>query len=157
MSRSIATRLSHSVAPIRCLTLVAIGLVTLLVLAGASPAVARAARLPDAESVRDSRDYVFTIGIIAGVTDRTVTLRFEDGQTETYTLDASTTIQTQNGDAQRLADLKAGNMAMVLSVESTTTAVTIVNGGDAGFHEATPADIRGHEDDACEPSSSPAT
>jgi len=103
------------------------------------------ARPMEATSVRDDRDYVYSVGTIASVSGQTVTLRFDDGQTETYTLDVATTIQTQNGDAQRLTDLKAGNLALVLSVENSTTAVSIVNGGDAGFHEAGPADMRGHE------------
>jgi hypothetical protein len=103
---------------------------------------------PAASSAPDSRQYVFTMGTIAQVSDDAITLRFEDGQTETYRLDATTTIQTQNADAQSVDDLEVGNAALVISEESHTTALTIVNGGEAGFHEAGPADIRGHED-AC--------
>jgi len=144
----------------------AAGLLMLLTFGSASTAAAAPAWTPHAAearaaihpanawSVRDSRDYVFSEGTIIGVGSHVVTIRAEDGQMESYTLDDATTIQTQDGDAQRLADLKVGNAALVLSVENTSTAVTIVNGGDAGFHEAGPADMRG-DDEACAPCDAP--
>jgi hypothetical protein len=145
----------------RCLLLV-VGLALLLTLGGsaasaraataepsaATPVATHAAQLTSGPGFQDRRQYVFTIGILARVSDRAITLRFEDGQTETYTLDAATTIRTQNGDAESLADLKVGNMVLVIAEENTPLALTVVNGGEAGFHEAGPADIRGH-DDAC--------
>src|SRR5262249_24446895 len=87
--------------------------------------------------------YVYSVGIIAGVNDRSLTLRFDGGQTQTYTVDGSTTLQTQNADAQQLTDLKLGNVALVLAAENDSHAVVVVNGGADGFHEATPADMRG--------------
>lgn len=100
-------------------------------------------------ALRDSRAYVFSVGILTRVEGRSITLRFDDGQTETFTLDASTTIRTQNGDEQTLADLKVGNTVLVIAEERSPVAVSVVNGGQTGFHEASPADIRGHEDDEC--------
>jgi hypothetical protein len=94
---------------------------------------------------------VFSMGLLAAVDARTVTLTFADGQSETFNVAPQTTIQTQNGDAQTVADLDIGNMVVVIAHEDDPTALTIVNGGDAGFHEAGPADMRGHEDDACAP------
>ena len=99
--------------------------------------------------VRTSEQYVFSMGIVDRVTATTLTLRFDDGTTETYTLDGTTTIQTQNGDALRLDDIEAGEMVIVLTVENDPLAVTIVSGGEAGFHEAGPADIRGHDEREC--------
>lgn len=104
---------------------------------------------PPAPTVRDTRDYVFSVGILERIDGRSITLRFDDGQTETFILDASTTIRTQNGDEQSLADLKVGNVVLVIAEEHSPVAVSVVNGGATGFHEAGPADIRGHDHDEC--------
>ena len=90
---------------------------------------------------------VFSMGELAAVDARTVTLMFADGQAETYRLAPETTIQTQNGDAQTVSDLDVGVMVVVIAREDDPTALTIVNGGDTGFHEAGPADIRGHQNE----------
>jgi hypothetical protein len=102
-----------------------------------------------APSVQASEQYVFSMGIVDQVGADRLTLRFDDGVTETYTLNGATTIQTQNGDELRVADLEVGEMAIVLTVENDPLAVTIVSGGAAGFHEAGPADIRGHDEREC--------
>ena len=99
--------------------------------------------------VQASEQYVFSVGIVARVGADTLTLRFDDGVTETYRLDRATTIQTQNADALRLADLEVGQMAIVLTVENDSMAVTIVSGGEEGFHDAGPGDIRGHDEREC--------
>jgi len=106
-------------------------------------------RLAAVPGIRASEQYVFTIGIVDRVSADALTLRFEDGATETYTLNGATTIQTQNGDALGLADLEIGDMVIVLTVENSSTAVTIVNGGENGFHAAGPGDIRGHDECEC--------
>ncbi|MGE3272511.1 MAG: hypothetical protein AB7P40_27445 [Chloroflexota bacterium] len=85
------------------------------------------------------------MGELASVRDGKVTVSFGDGATETYRVTDETTIQTQNGDAQAVSDLTPGNMVVVITREDDTQAVTIVNSGATGFHEAGPADIRGHE------------
>ena len=100
--------------------------------------------------VQASEQYVFSVGIVDRVGADTLTLRFDDGVTETYRLDRATTIQSQNGDALRLADLEGGQMAIVLTVEKDSMAVTIVSGGEEGFHDAGPSDIRGHDKRECE-------
>jgi hypothetical protein len=48
-------------------------------------------------------------------------------------------------------------MVVVIAREDDTTALTIVNSGDDGFHEAGPADIRGHQNEcmACNEESHP--
>ena len=102
-----------------------------------------------APSVRASEQYVFSVGIVEAVTADRLTLRFDDGMTETYTVNGATTVQTQNGDTLRVADLAVGEMAIVLTVEDDPVAVTIVSGGADGFHEAGPADIRGHDEREC--------
>lgn len=100
---------------------------------------------------QERRDYVFSVGILDQVSTDTVTLRFEDGATETYGVDSATSVQGQNADAQSLADLEPGTMVIVIANEHDATAVTIVNGGPEGFHEAGPADIRGHDQPECLP------
>lgn len=99
--------------------------------------------------IRASEQYVFSMGVVDWVSANSLTLRFGDGETETYALDGATTIQTQNGDALDLTDLTIGDMVIVLTVENDRTAVTIVSGGEEGFHDAGPADIRGHDEDEC--------
>src|SRR4051794_28290857 len=59
---------------------------------------------PVSLNIRDNRQYVFTMGVLADVHRDAVTLRFEDGQTERYAVDATTTIYTENGEAQSVAD-----------------------------------------------------
>ena len=102
-----------------------------------------------APCVRASEQYVFSVGIVEAVTADRLILRFDDGMTETYTVNGATTVQTQNGDTLRVADLAVGEMAIVLTVEDDPVAVTIVSGGADGFHEAGPADIRGHDEREC--------
>ena len=99
--------------------------------------------------VQASEQYVFSVGIVDRIGADALTLRFDDGDTETYRLDRATTIQTQHGDALRLADLEIGQMAIVLTVENDSMAVTIVSGGEEGFHDAGPGDIRGHDEREC--------
>lgn len=108
-------------------------------------------------TVRADTQLVFSVGTLTKVEQQTVTLSFDDGKTETYQLVPATAVQTQNGDAQAIADLDVGAMVVVIADETDFTALTIVNGGAAGFHEAGPADIRGHADAcaACEPAGSP--
>ena len=137
------------------------GLAMLMAGFGGSGGVVRAAPVPaqagDAltpgldttTGIRASEQYVFSMGIVDWVSAESLRLRFEDGETETYALDGATTIQTQNGDALDLADLAIGDMVIVLTVENDRTAATIVSGGEAGFHDAGPADIRGHDEDEC--------
>lgn len=140
-------------------------LIVILLLAGLTPAatVAEAAQpLQQAPASRvaltptpapegaQAVQLVFSMGQLAAVDARTVTLTFADGQAETYLLAPETTIQTQNGDAQTVADLDLGAMVVVIAREDDPTALTIVNGGDTGFHEAGPSDIRGHQDE-CNP------
>jgi hypothetical protein len=103
----------------------------------------------NALSVLASEQYVFSMGIVDAVSADRLSLRFADGYTETYTLDGATTVQTQNGDALRVADLEVGEVVIVLTVENDPVAVTIVSGGAEGFHEAGPADIRGHDEREC--------
>jgi hypothetical protein len=110
-----------------------------------SPAVTRgtadATGIPVEPSIRDDRQYVFSIGILARVTDGTIALRFDDGQTQTYRVDAATTIHTPNGDVEHLADLAVGNMVLVITEEHQATAVTVVNSGGPRFAEGGPYDI----------------
>ena len=103
---------------------------------------------PDTAQQAD-RQYVFSVGYVDRVGTDALTLRFDDGATETYHLNDTTAIQTQNGDELRRSDLEVGEMAIVLSVENDPTALTVVSGGAAGFHEAGPADIRGHDQPEC--------
>ncbi len=120
--------------------------------AGSAPFLedaAPASQTADATDVGASEQYVFSMGVVDTVSADELTLRFADGDTETYTLDGATTIQTQNGDALRVADLEVGEMVIVLTVENDPLAVTIVSGGAEGFHEAGPADIRGHDEREC--------
>ncbi len=121
--------------------------------ATATPAVSaleQATPRPEASQSQNDRQYVFTVGRLIRVQPNAVVLGFEDGASETFALDTQTTIRTQNGDPERFADLEVGDMLIVITEENDPTATTIVNGGDAGFHEAGPADIRGHEhDEAC--------
>ena len=129
------------------------GLLLMLTAIGGVPAIpAHAASAPLlvlATDVRAGEQYVFSMGIVDRVSAESLTLRFDDGYTETYTLNGATTIQTQNGDALSLADLEVGEMVIVLTVENDPVAVTIVSGGAEGFHDAGPGDIRGHDEDEC--------
>ena len=137
------------------------GLVVLMAVSGWSVGPARAAPHPARDSgvptphlvatmgIRASEQYVFSMGVVDRMSADALTLRFGDGETETYALDGATTIQTQNGDALDLADLAVGDMVIVLTVENDRTAVTIVSGGEEGFHDAGPGDIRGHDEDEC--------
>lgn len=118
-----------------------VGLVLLATVLGVQAAV-----VPSALA---SEQYVFSMGIVEAVSADRLTLRFDDGVTETYTVNGATTIQTQNGDALRVADLEVGEVAIVLTVENDPVALTIVSGGMGGFHEAGPADIRGHDEREC--------
>lgn len=118
---------------------------------------------PPTPAARGDVQLVFSIGTLAGVGQQAITLAFDNGQTETYQLGPATTVQTQNGDAQALTDLDLGATVIVIADETSQTAITIVNGGDSGFYEAGPADIRGHTDpcapcgpESASPSASPA-
>src|SRR5215210_3429903 len=82
--------------------------------------------------IRASEQYVFSVGIVDRVSNGSLTLRFDDGSTETYTVDSKTAIQSQNADALTLADLEIGEMAIVLTVENDPLAVTVVSGGQDG-------------------------
>jgi hypothetical protein len=121
-----------------------LGMMLAAVLLLGGPTAALAAPVVAPES-RANVDYVFTIGILERVDARSMVVRFEDGTTETYTLDASTTIRTQNGDDLDRASLKPGDVVMVIAEENSPLAISVVNGGATGFHPAGPADIRGHE------------
>jgi hypothetical protein len=88
---------------------------------------------------------VFTMGIVAGVGRDAVTLRFEDGQTETYQWNDTTTFQTEAGAAATVGDLNVGDMVMIVAPEDSSTAMTIVNAGDRGFDAGGPFDIGSHE------------
>jgi hypothetical protein len=138
------------------------GLLILALVGGTArtPAPAAAAPLSPAEAapmtrqettaaVNSNKDYVFSVGTVDRVSADSLTLRFDDGSTETYALNATTAVQSQNGDALTRGDLQIGEMAIVLNVENDPTAVTVVSGGAAGFHEAGPADIRGHDQREC--------
>lgn len=98
--------------------------------------------------VAHAEEYVFSIGILLKVDQRTITLGFEDGATETYRIGPETTIRSQNGDERRLADFEVGNPVLIVTPAGNSTAFSVVDGGPTGFHEVGPADIRGHED-AC--------
>jgi hypothetical protein len=87
----------------------------------------------------------FTMGTVAHVDHDAVTLRFEDGQTETYIVGSTTTFQTQDGSAATLADLDVGDMAMIITSEGSSTAAVIVDAGDTGFDAGGPYDIGGSE------------
>jgi hypothetical protein len=104
----------------------------------ASPAMA--APLPSG-TIRDQQQYVFTMGVVARLGRDSVTLRFEDGQTETYLLNDATTFQTEAGNASTAADLDVGDMVMVVTPENASTAITIVDAGDRGFDAGGPFDI----------------
>lgn len=105
---------------------------------------------------QQSSGLVFSLGELAAVDARSITLTFDGGHAETYRLTGDTAVQTQNGDQQTVQDLDVGAMVVVISHEDDPTAVVVVNGGDAGFHEAGPADMRGHERDGpCAPCATP--
>ena len=128
------------------------GLLMLTAIGGVPAIPAHAASAPLlvlATDVRAGEQYVFSMGIVDRVSAESLTLRFDDGYTETYTLNGATTIQTQNGDALSLADLEVGEMVIVLTVQNESLAVTIVSGGEEGFHEAGPGDIQGHDEPEC--------
>jgi hypothetical protein len=92
-----------------------------------------------------AKEYVYSIGVLVKVDQAAITLGFDDGSTETYRIGRDTTFQGQNADERKLADLAVGNPVMLIAAEGDSTAFTVVDGGPAGFHEAGPADIRGHE------------
>lgn len=144
-------RLAH--ATLFAITFVLAGCLPTPSIVEAAPAghfLAAAEATPTSSGERANADQiVFSMGLLAAIDTQTVTLTFADGQAETFKIAPQTTIQTQNGDAQRISDLDIGNMVVVIAREDDPTALTIVNGGDAGFHEADPADMRGHENDAC--------
>ena len=98
-----------------------------------------------AVGVAHAEEYVFSIGTLVKVDQRSITLGFEDGTTETYRIGPKTTFRSQNGDERKLADLQISEPVLVIAMDGDPTAVTVVDGGPAGFHEAGPADIRGHE------------
>jgi hypothetical protein len=98
-----------------------------------------------ATGVAHAEEYVFSIGILVKIDQRTITLGFEDGTTETYRIGPETTIRSQNGDERSLADFELGNPVLIITPAGDSTAFTVVDGGPTGFHEAGPADIRGHE------------
>lgn len=100
-----------------------------------------AAGIPAAPTIRDDRQYVFSIGMLTRVTDGAITLGFDDGQTQTYYVDAATTIHTPSGDVEHLADLAIGNMVIVITEEHQTTAVIVVNSGGPHFAEGGPYDV----------------
>lgn len=108
-----------------------------------------APRLTNDRDLRASEQYVFSMGIVDRVDAETLTIRFADGDTETFRLDGTTTFQTQNGDALSLTDLEVGEMVIVLTVEDDSLAVTVVSGGDEGFHAVGPGDIQGHDEREC--------
>ena len=138
------------------------GLLILALVSGTAMTPARAAAAPlspaeaapmtpqeTATQVGSNKDYVFSVGTVDRLSADSLTLRFDDGSTETYALNATTAVQSQNGDALTRNDLQVGEMAIVLNVEHDPTALTVVSGGAAGFHEAGPADIRGHDQPEC--------
>jgi hypothetical protein len=138
------------------------GLLILVLLGGTAIAPASAAAAPlspteaplmtrqeTATQADSSKEYVFSVGTVDRVSADSLTLRFDDGSTETYRLNATTAVQSQNGDALTRTDLKIGEIAIVLNVQNDPTALTVVSGGSAGFHEAGPADIRGHDQREC--------
>ena len=108
-----------------------------------------ASRLASDLDLRASEQYVFSMGVVDRVGAETLTIRFSDSDTETFKLDGATTFQTQNGDALSVADLEVGEMVIVLTVEDDPLAVTVVSGGNEGFHAVGPADIRGHDEREC--------
>jgi hypothetical protein len=136
----------------------------LALLSATVPALPAAAESPGAVTERPTatatltEQLVFSIGVVSAVSGETVTISFGEGRPETYRIGAETAIQSQNGDPQTVADLEVGNDVIVLSHEGDPTALTIVNGGDTGFYEAGPADVRGHEqDEPCTPCDALAT
>ena len=98
-----------------------------------------------AGTVQAREQYVFAIGILVRVDQRTITLGFEGGATETYRIGPTTTFRSQNGDERRLEDLHVSDPILIITAEGDPLAVTIVDGGPMGFHEAGPEDMRGHE------------
>jgi hypothetical protein len=95
--------------------------------------------------VARAEEYVYSIGRLVKVERDAITLGFDDGTTETYRIGPKTTIRSQNGDERTLADLTVSEPVLVITMDGDSTAVTVADGGPAGFHEAGPADIRGHE------------
>lgn len=95
--------------------------------------------------VAHAEEYVFSIGLLVKVDQRTITLGFEDGTTETYRIGPHTTFRSQNADELSLTDLNVGDPVLIITVDGDPTAFTVVGGGPEGFHEAGPADIRGHD------------
>jgi hypothetical protein len=115
--------------------LLLVGIVASVLLLGVgAPVVARA-----------DESYVYSIGTLVKVDQRSITLGFEGGDTETYKIGPATTFRTQDGDERSLQDLAISEPVLIITADGDSTAVTVVDGGPAGFHEAGPADIRGHE------------
>jgi len=130
---------------IRLRSLLVTAVLALLVGLSAGPTVIYA-EAPTPPGVQPSAatnqpQLVFTMGTVASVTRDAVTLRFEDGQTETYTVGSATTLQNQDGNTAKLSDLDVGDMAMIIVPEGSTTAAVIVDGGDVGFDAGGPFDI----------------
>ena len=163
-STGVPTTNQHTLHTLRCLrTLVGLRRIlatvslALLVGLGMCPAIVHAATSTPATAtiqttpaspvttVQDQPQLVFTMGTVARVGHDAVTLRFEDGQTETYNVGAATTFQTQDGDAATLQDLDVGDMAMIITSEGSSTASVIVDGGNTGFNAGGPYDIGEHE------------
>src|SRR4051812_41096381 len=55
---------------------------------------------------RAAESYVFSIGVLIKADQRTITLGFEGGATETYQIGPATTFRSQNGDERKLEDLE---------------------------------------------------
>jgi len=94
---------------------------------------------------RAAESYVFSIGVLIKADQRTITLGFEGGATETYQIGPATTFRSQNGDERKLEDLEMYDPILIITAEGDPTAVTVVDGGPAGFHEGGPEDMRGHD------------
>ena len=109
--------------------------------AAATLGTADVAGIPVTPSIRDDRQYVFSIGMLARVTDGTITLRFDDGHMQTYRVGAATTIHTPTGAVEHLDDLAVGDMVLVITEEHQATAVTVVTSGGPDFAESGPYDI----------------
>ena len=127
-------------------------MMALLLVAGSAPAASAAAAPGSAGMVvtavpavglpaRDDRQYVYTMGVLADLGRDTITLRFDDGQTERFAVNTATSIHSVNGEPQSVADLAVGDMVIVITEQDDTTAVTIVNSDAASFSAGGPFDI----------------
>jgi len=95
----------------------------------------------DGLPVRDDRQYVYTMGVLADVRRDTITLRFDDGQTQRFAVNTATTIHRADGEPQSVANLAVGEMVIVITEQDDTTAVTIVNSDASSFSASGPFDI----------------